>query len=183
MKRVKMFCDSCTGKLLAIHENHGTFIDSYGEVHRRMWGAEFDDCIVVVPPERGRELRHSIGDEVTVMSPNYERNAMLLKAKVDGCPFVDEASGTILGIESTVVTFDGCCIHVPCSVAATLKCGDNVHISRTRWTDDMQAMHDAMFGLGMASRAIGRVRMADGYDVVLDWMRMVRITHVVIDKL
>lgn len=183
MKRTKMYCDIHTGKLLAILENHGTFMDSYGEVHQCMWGAEFDDCIVAIPPERGKALRHSIGDEVTVMSPNYERNAMLLRAKMDGRPFVNEASGTILDIEPTVITFDDCRIHVPYSVAAMLECGDDVRITHTRWTDDMQAMYDAMFGLSMASRAIGRASMADGYDVVLDWMRIVRTTHVVVDKL
>lgn len=183
MKRIKMLCDRHTGKLLAIHENRGTFMDSYGEVHQRMWGAEFDDCIVTVSPERGKELMHSIGDEVTVMSPSYERKAMFLKAKMDGCPFVNEASGTILGIEPTVVIFDSCRIHVPYSVASTLRCGDNVRISRIRWTDDMQAMYDAMLGLSMMSRATRHVSMADGYDMVLDWIRTVRITHVVIDKL
>lgn len=174
-----------TGKLLAIHEINGTFVDCYGKVRKRLWNAEFDDCIVPISPDNGKALARSIGDEVTVASPSAMRE-MMLTARNPGLPYVDEASGRILAIEDSnvpVIMFEDCRVAVPWNIGSSLKVGDKVHIMPVMWNDDMQRMHDAMLGMQMAAEAVGRMHMADGYGLVLNWFTSVRLYHIVVEQL
>lgn len=175
-----------TGKLLAIHERNGVFTDSYGAIHQTLWLAEFEDCMVPVSPELGKSLMFSIGKEVKAMSPSFMMDAIMLNAKAEQHPYVNEASGTIIAIEMGQVPrviFNDCSVVVTCDVAARLRDGDNVHIMRVNWNDDMQRMHDAMFGLAMTARATGNVNAANGYELVSDWLGSVRFNHIAVEKI
>lgn len=175
-----------TGRLLAIHERKGVFTDSSGATRQSSWLAEFEDCMVPVSPELGKSLMFSIGEEVKAVSPGFMMDAIMLKAKLEQHPYVNEASGTIIAVEMGQVpriVFDDCSVLVTCDVAARLRDGGNVHIMRVSWSDDMQKMYDAIWGLSMTARAIGRAHVADGYELVLDWLRSVRANHIVVERI
>lgn len=187
MSMNKVYRQYNEGKLLAIHKNNGTFVDTYGTIHQCQWGAEFEDCVVPISPESGRQLAHCIGKVVSVMSPSIMKKLMLWDAEEAGCPFVSEAFGEVVAIEGNIIRFADCQVattyQVANRVASIVDKHNNVHVMKVQWTNDMQRMFDAIDGLMHAARAVGRGKMADGYELVYNWLWCVRYEHVIVESI